>query len=64
MPPLSYRHMPTMSSSKPTAAHIVSPANHIWRQHEAKIRELYINQRKTLAEVKEEMEKNGFPRIP
>lgn len=61
---LSYHHMPTMSASDHNTASIVSPANDIWRQHEAQIRDLYVNQRKTLTEVKEEMEKNGFPRKP
>lgn len=63
---LSCHHMPTMSASNHTAsaANNVGPANDIWRQHEAQIRDLYLNKRKTLTEVKEEMEKNGFPTNP
>ncbi|KAJ0120529.1 hypothetical protein J7T55_015258 [Diaporthe amygdali] len=53
-----------MSTSNCTGPIAGSAANDIWRQHEAQIRNLYQNKKKTLKQVKEEMEKNGFPEKP
>ncbi|POS80964.1 hypothetical protein DHEL01_v200637 [Diaporthe helianthi] len=39
-------------------------ASDIWQQHEAQIRDFYLTKRKTLRQVKEEMEKCGFPTKP
>lgn len=51
-------------STHPTASRTVDSADDIWRRHEAQIRNLYLNQKKTLKELKEEMEKRGFPETP
>lgn len=51
--------MPASSRASP-----VRPADDIWHQHEAQIKELYQNQRKTLEEVKHLMEEEGFPKKP
>jgi hypothetical protein len=53
-----------MSASNPTASSTVGFANDIWHQHKAQIRDLYLNKKKKLKEVKEEMERNGFPETP
>lgn len=53
-----------MSSSNPTVATTGSLSDDLWRQHETQIRDLYKNKRKTLKEVKAEMEKRGFPKTP
>lgn len=36
----------------------------IWRQHQAEIRELYQEERRTLEDVKSTMEERGFPEYP
>lgn len=50
-----------MSSSNPIVPTTDSLADDIWRQHENQIRDLYKNKGKTLKQVKEEMERRGFP---
>jgi len=39
-------------------------ADDVWLRHEAQLKDLYQNQRKTLREVKRLMEENGFPKTP
>lgn len=42
----------------------VGAADDVWHRHEAQIKDLYQNKRKTLLEVKHLMEANGFPETP
>lgn len=49
------------ASSRPVP---VGAADDVWHQHEAQIKDLYQNKRKTLREVKRLMEDNGFPETP
>lgn len=49
------------SSSRPVP---VGAADDVWHRHEAQIKDLYQNKRKTLREVKRLMEENGFPETP
>lgn len=52
-------NMPASDNSFP-----ISAAEDVWHQNKAQIRDLYQNQRKTLKEVKDLMEANGFPVKP
>lgn len=49
------------SSSRPVP---VGATDDVWHRHEAQIKDLYQNKRKTLREVKRLMEENGFPETP
>lgn len=49
------------ASSRPVP---VGAADDVWHRHEAQIKDLYQNKRKTLREVKRLMEENGFPETP
>lgn len=50
----------------PASSHTIpfGVADDVWHQHEAQIKDLYQNQRKTLREVKRHMEESGFPKAP
>lgn len=61
---LPYHHTANMSAPNPTAHSTVHPDNSIWRQHEAQIRKLFLHENKKLKEVKDFMEKKGFPEMP
>lgn len=62
---LPYDRIDNMSASDPhIAAATGSVASDTWQQHESQIRDLYQNKKKTLKQVKEEMENRGFPKKP